>query len=301
MTTTDLFKDKWRTSTLSEIKSQLLPAFNSSIITPMSLDILDTNRDIFDTFININAEFLHQNRDYIADLNIVKRIVTTAYNTEITYPDSITLYHGQESTFRVLDDAHRLAADRKLRLSTRNDESAAIIKRYGIFSRLYDNDIVVSKNNYPREKNTLSVNYSLLSNLSLMGESTLNYIMRNFSQTSALDYVDSIPYTSANEREQIYDLLQQTYDRDTELMLPGRLVLFIVPVQKLDSVCYNSLPEGIPNKPLKSSEFISEISRTALRRVNNSQARVYNFDDNVTIKIIGDDDSHLQQLREIYV
>lgn len=298
--TTNIFQHKWQTSTLPEIKSQLAQTFSGSIITPMAQDILDTNQDIFDTFININAEFLHQNRDYVADLNIVKHIVTAAYETERSYPDSVILYHGQESTYRVLDDAHRLAAARKLRLSTRCDESAAIIKRYGIFSRLYNNDIVVSENNYPREKNTLSVNYSLLSNLSLMGESTLNYIMRNFSQTSALDYVDGIPYTSLNEREQIYDLIQQTYDRDTELMLPGRLVLFIVPVQKLDSVCYNSLPGGIPNKPVSSSQFISTISTALLGRVNNSQARIYNFDDDVAIKIVGDDDSHLQQLRELY-
>lgn len=225
---------------------------------------------------------------------------------QLTNSNKTILYHAQNLTFDILDLAMKYASRRYLiqsdiHISDENIIKASHISRYGIFSRKYitnsknylnlfdklqdmrllSNDI--SDDDESIRSRLISVNYSIFGNYGPngIGESTLNYLIHNYNQSFAEEYIGDIPFVTTEECEKIKDIMELYNKYNEEQRRPGRIIIFAVSNDKIDNIAYNAGAGGAPSSPLKISEFIYKIINSndiTLDKINTNQARIVDVD-----------------------
>lgn len=149
-----------------------------------------------------------------ATLENTLKIVTTAITREAELLESgkYVFFHAQNSGFALLNFAIKAATNRHLRKTTPNKETTLSEKeRSTAVERAIKLGLRDICDDEPcLQHQLLSVNYSLFGNYGAqgIGESTLHYLVHNYSQTFPERFVKDIPFTTKEEQESILAIIK---------------------------------------------------------------------------------------------
>ena len=225
--------------------------------------------------------------NYTADIQLVYNIITKAISRSEVLEGRTVFYHAQKLTFGILDIALKYAYMR----------AGLPPKLHGIFSRLSMRTLPINQEIFDYEDDLqpylVSTNYSIFGNFGAryIGESSLHYMIHDYSQTDPTEYVQYIPFMSEVEKEQLRDLITYFDKLNHQNNRPGRLLLFALSNKGLEKKVYNAHVGG-SFAPMPILEFIKSYPLLSLSEINEGQARIFNLTNEDVIEVVDDGLGH---------
>lgn len=234
----------------------------------------------------------------------VYHIIKKIYRRELEHysNDKYVFYHAQSSDFSLLNYIWEISLMRAIKSQNhtdmmvnkiRIDPSSIINFKNEPFAvnraiKLGMNLITTDDSVHGIGNRMFSVNYSIFGNYgpSMVGESSLHYFVNNYSQHSAHEYVDYIPYMTTDEKEFCRSVLKSIKSKQRNHY--GRIISFIIPKDNVDLYVYNACPGGL----MASVPIVSYFKPSTFDEINMSQARIIDYNtlnQDISVEIYQDD------------